>query len=119
MSNAEARSVVSDAVSLSASHPHAPAVDVLALALKRRAGQVLEFEHTGALLGCLASPGGPFGQLLAAAFDSAMTPHEWSVFTGTDAHPKLRMACLMAWRSDVVPKMALQHDVTVVGLPEP
>lgn len=119
MSNAEARTVISDAISLSTSHPHAPAADVLELVLRGRRGQVLDFEDPGALLGSLAAPGGPFGQLVAAAFDSAMTPHEWRLFTGPDAHPKLRMACLMAWRSDVVPKMAFQHGVTITGLPEP
>ncbi|RVT53977.1 hypothetical protein [Rubrivivax albus] len=119
MSNAEARTVVSDAVSLSASHPHAPAVDVLELTLRGRRGQVLDFGDPGAPLGSLAAPGAPFGQLIAAAYDLAMTPNEWRLFTGPGAHPKLRMACLMAWRSDVVSKMVLQHGVTVVGLPEP
>lgn len=119
MANPDARAVVDTAVSLSISHPHAPARDVLALALQGRAGQVLDFGDTAAPLGSLAAPVEPFGQLVAAAYDQAMTPDEWKLFTGPDAHPKLRMACLMAWRSDVTPKMAIEHGVTVIGLPEP
>ena len=119
MSNADARAVVSTAVSLSASHPHAPAADVLALALQGRSGQVLDFGEPAAEHGSIASPRSPFGQLVAAAFDQAMTPAEWQLFTGPDAHPHLRVACLMAWHGDVLPKMALANGVTITGLPGP
>lgn len=65
------------------------------------------------------SPRSPFGQVVAAAFDRAMSPAEWLLFTGPDAHPQLRVACLMAWHGDVLPKMALAHGVTIAGLPGP
>lgn len=119
MSNADARAVVTTAVSLSQSHPHVPAADVLVLALKGRAGQMLDFADPAAMHGSLAAPGEPFGQLIAAAYDMPMTPETWRLFTAPDAHPHLLLASLIAWRADVVPKMALEHGVTVTGLPEP
>jgi hypothetical protein len=40
-------------------------------------GRALDFADRTAVNGSLASPGAPFGQLLGAAFDEAMTPNEW------------------------------------------
>ena len=69
----DALAVVQAAVSLTRSHPHAPALDVLDLVMRGRADQVLDFNDPAAPNGSLAAPNTPFGQLLAAAFDEAIT----------------------------------------------
>ena len=66
---------------LARSHVPAPAIDVLDLAMKGRIRQAVDFTDPTAENGSLAAPGAPFGQLLAAAFDEAMTPNEWAAFT--------------------------------------
>jgi len=55
---------------------------VLDLVMCGRADQVLDFDDPVAPNGSLAAPSAPFGQLLAAAFDEAMTLNGWATFTG-------------------------------------
>jgi hypothetical protein len=57
-------------------------MDVLDLVTRGRSDQVLDFGDPAAQNRSLAAPGTPFGQLLAAAFDEAMTAREWAAFTG-------------------------------------
>ena len=65
----DALAVVQAAVSLTRTHPHAPALDVLDLVMRGRADQVLDFDDPAAPNGSLGAPSAAFGQLLAGAFD--------------------------------------------------
>jgi hypothetical protein len=76
---------------------------VLDLVMRGRADQLLDFSDLAAPNGTLAAPGAPFGQLLAAAFDEAMTPAEWATFTGPTADAAPRDGCMETWRVYVVP----------------
>jgi hypothetical protein len=79
----KALAVVQAAISLSRTHRYAPKLDVLDLVMKGRIDQVLDFTEPTTPQRSLAAPGAPFGQLLAAAFDEAMTPPALAVL----AHP--------------------------------
>jgi hypothetical protein len=113
----DALAVVQAAVSLTRTHPHAPALDVLDLVMRGRADQVLDFDDPAAPNGSLAAPNAPFGQLLAAAFDEAMTPTDWSALTGPAADPGPRFGCLEIWRAYVIPRFEARYGVVVSGLP--
>ena len=117
MANPDAKIVVASAVNLTRTHPQAPALDVLDLVMTGRTDQILDFKGPTASNGSLADPGSPFGSLLAAAFDEAMTPNEWAAFTGSNALPALRDACLEIWRTYVMPRFAARFGVGVRGLP--
>jgi hypothetical protein len=117
MSSRDALALVQTAISLIRTHPHAPALDALDLVMRGRADQVLDFSDPTAPNGSLAAPAMPFGQLIAAAFDQAMTPAEWKAFTGATADPGLRDGCLEIWRVYVMPRFVARHGVVVGGLP--
>lgn len=117
MANPEARAVCQSVEALSRSHAHAPAGDVLSLVMQGRRGQVLNFAESSAEHGSLASPRSAFGQVVARAFDSAMTPDEWMLYTSPRAHPKLREAMFIIWQEEVVSKFCQAYGVTIEGLP--
>lgn len=71
--------------------------------MRGRADQVLDFTDPAAPHSSLVAPGAPFGQLLAAAFNEAMTPNEWATFTGPTADAAPRDGCMETWRVYVVP----------------
>lgn len=81
--------------------------------MKGRIDQVIDFSDPTAPQGSLAAPAMPFGQLLAAAFDEAMTPIDWATFTGLTAEAALRDACLDIWRTHVVPRFEARYGVVV------
>lgn len=70
-----------------------------------------------AVNGCLAAPGAQLDQRFAAAIDEAMPPSEWAAFTGADALPVLRNACLEIFRVHLMPRFAARYGVGVRGLP--
>lgn len=110
MRDPEALAVVHAAINLSRTHRHAPLLDVLDLVMKGHTDQSLDFADSSSPNGSLASPGAPFGQLLAAALDEAMTPTEWATFTGAPADSGLRGGCLEIWRVYVVPRFAARFE---------
>ena len=63
MPNPDALAVGQAAISLTRSHPHAPALDVLDLVTRGRADQVLDFNDPAAPNGSLAAASAAFGQL--------------------------------------------------------
>jgi uncharacterized protein YfaA (DUF2138 family) len=85
--------------------------------MRGRAGQVLDFSDPAAPNGSLAAPSASFGQLLAVAFDEAMTPTESKALTGSAPDPKLRDGCLEIWRRHVVPRFEARYGVEVRGMP--
>jgi hypothetical protein len=118
MSSPEALAVVQAAISLSRTHRHAPQLDVLDLVMKGHIDQVIDFCDLTATQGSLAAPAMPFGQLLAAAFDEAMTPTEWKAFTDETADTALRDGCLEIWRAYVIRRFEARYGVVVRGLPQ-
>jgi hypothetical protein len=117
VSNPDALAVIDASVSLTRSHPSAPALDVLDLVMKGRQGQTLNFIEVGVRNCSLAAPSSDFGQLVARAFDTAMSPAEWAAFTAPTADPMLRDACLDVWRDEVFGRFCARYGVTVQGLP--
>lgn len=117
MSIREAATLAQASVSLSRTHPHAPLLDVFDLVMKVRAGQTLDFSDAASPNGSLVAPSAPFGQLLAAAFDEAMTPAEWKGFTDAAADARLQEGCLEIWRVHVIPRFEARYGVVVRGLP--
>jgi hypothetical protein len=72
MPDSQALAVVQAAISLTRTHSHAPAIDVLDVVMEGRIDQVIDFGDSASPNASLAAPAMPFGQLLAAAFDEAM-----------------------------------------------
>lgn len=71
-------------MNLRQSHPQAEPVEILDLVLRGRSGSLAD-------LGNL-HPTSPFGQLLAAVFDSAMDPREWTPIDSPNAESAVLFA---------------------------
>lgn len=100
---ATTESIAAAAAALRKSHPKAPALDVLDLVVQGHDG--LSFPAD------LVHPRAPFGQLLAEAFDTAMTPADWHDWTGPLADPQARDALLAIWRTYVLPRFVSRYGV--------
>lgn len=108
MPNQVTHEVAQAAAALRFSHGHAPALDILALVLHGRRGQVL---HAGAPW---LAPASQFGQLVAAAFDKGMTPQDWAAWTVPPADPAFQQALACVWRSSVLPAFAAYFGLQLV-----
>ena len=95
------------ASALRRSHPKAPAVDVLDVAMQGHEGSAVD------LTGKWLAPGSPFGQVLAAALDVGITPEEWAAWTRPPADPALQSATLAAWRGDVLGAFVARYKLNV------
>lgn len=102
---ATAETIATDAAALRRSHPHAPALDALDLVMQGADGL--------AIAAGLVHPRGPLGQLLAEAFDTAMTPADWHDWTGPQADPQARDALLAIWRTYVLPRFVSRYSVNI------
>ena len=99
-----AKPYVDAALALSRSHPHAPAVDVLDLALRGLDREQLDFGQDG-------RPPSPFALLVAAAHDSTgLTLDEWGWLANPRIDPKLAVALLEIWREKVWPQFLAQQS---------
>ena len=94
------------AATLRQSHPAAPALDVLDLAMQGHLGVCVD------LSAAWLAPGSPFGQVLAAALDRTMSPEEWAASTRPPADPALQAAMLTIWRDDVLPPFVGRYRLT-------
>jgi len=91
----------SAALHLRRAHPDASALLVLDLA-----AQVA----LPSLLGSVAlHPTSPFGQVVAAAFDTAMTPAEWQAWAGEGAERTIADALLRIWCEEVIPRFEARY----------
>jgi hypothetical protein len=97
------------ALSLLASHPHAPLLDALSLVMQGRQGAMLDAAAPW------LQPSSPFGQVLAGAFDRGMTPAEWALWTVPPADPALREALATVWREQVLERFAEKFGLQLVG----
>jgi hypothetical protein len=96
--------VVTAALALASSHRHAPARDVLDLAMQ---GARVTLDD----LGDHTHPSAPFGQLLAVAFDHT-PPADWAAWTGPAADPVLRNAMMQIWRHEVLGVFVVRYAVS-------
>ena len=91
------------ASTLRRSHPKAPAVDGLDLAMQGHEGSAVE------LTGKWLAPGSPFGQVVATALDRGMQPEEWRAWTQPPADTVLQAAMLEIWRDVVMPAFVARY----------
>lgn len=96
--------IVATALALRASHPQAPALDVLDLALQGRGGQALDFGSDGL-------PPAPFALLVAEAFDHGMDPALWAAWTAPGANPAVSTALRGVWANEVWPRFAARYGI--------
>lgn len=94
------------ALTLRASHPLAPALDVLDVVFK------------GRLLPLMPLPPEPFALLVAEAFDQGMHCDDWASLMRPDGDPRVHAALLAIWRDEVWPLfvaryVGTQHPVTM------
>lgn len=88
--------IISECLALRVSHPHAPAADVLDLAMK---GREVWLED---LLDRMQPPC-EFALFVAEAVDDCMTAAEWRALTGPDADPPVRDALRQLYAESVWP----------------
>lgn len=98
MPSTVANNIIGEALALRASHPHAPAGDVLDLVLRGHKDLWLED-----LLDHIVPPA-PFALLVAEAVRDCMSSAEWQAFTGPKADERLRAVMLQEYKNSVVPK---------------
>ena len=92
------------AVQLHQTRPEAPALEVLDLALKGLAPAELDDD--------IVHPASPFGQVIAAAFDTQMTPEEWAAWAGEGSERSISDALLRCWHEEVLPKFWSRYGAT-------
>lgn len=61
--------------------------------------------------GALLHPASPFGQVIAAAFDEAMTPDEWEAWAGEGSERLLQESLLRLWHEEVLPKFYARYGL--------
>ena len=100
-----AQPFVDAAIALHRSHPHAPTVDVLDLALQGLDRRSMKF-------GPEAEPPAPFGMMVAEVHDATgLTLEEWGWLANPRIDPKLATALREIWRDKVWPRfLAQQHN---------
>lgn len=74
MADHETQAIIDKAVALARTHGHAPAIEILDLAMTRRAETCPNFEAHGQPFDDWADETGPFGGLLRAAFGEPGAP---------------------------------------------
>lgn len=89
------------AVELHRALPGASAIDVLDRAMRQPVPHVIDCS--------LTHPASPFGQVIAAAFDTAMTPEEWNAWAGEGAEHTIQDALLRVWDEEVLPKFRTRY----------
>ena len=97
------RRVAATAMSVRQSRPRAPALEVLDLAFEGHAPS--SFDPV------LTHPGSRLGQVIAEAFDRAMTPAEWAAWTSAKADPALRDTMLRIWGVEVMPHLRARYKL--------
>ena len=94
------------AIEMQRARPDAPALEILDLALRGPMRAVLDLD--------LMHPASPFGQVIAAAFDTAMTPADWLAWAGEGAEHTICDALLRAWSEEVLPKFKSRYGMSAV-----
>jgi hypothetical protein len=112
MAEPTAFEIVTEALALRASHPNAPAADVLDLVMKGRTPWLEDFlDHM--------EPPAPFALLVAEAVDDCMTAADWHGLTGPGADPRVRDALVQLYRESVWPKFVGRYGLSYPPSQEP
>jgi hypothetical protein len=98
--------VAQAAVALRKSHPQAPPLEALDLAMRQRTGNLADLGET-------TWPTTPFGQLLALCLDRGMTPEEWLPIDNPLADPVMVAAMRQIWRDVVLTAFAKRYELTL------
>ena len=99
-----ARKLVAEALALLASHPHAPASDVLDLVIRDRDVWLEDLlDHM--------EPPSPFSLLVAEAVGDCMSSTEWRAFTGPQADERSREVMRREYRESVWPKFVERYGL--------
>lgn len=98
--DATAASIIAGALQLRASHPKAPARDLLDLVMQDRAGQRIDFGDL--------SPVSPFGLIVLEAFDLASPVCDWIAFY-RHGDPRAVAVFDGLWRNEVWPAFVAQY----------
>jgi hypothetical protein len=106
MQVSEAHRIAKVATRFRSAHPNSAALEVLDLTFGKHKGVAGSFPAD------LVAPQSRFGQLIAEAFDPAMTPDEWSAWAGDEADCVLRDALLRDWSREVLPAFAARYGLS-------
>jgi hypothetical protein len=96
--------IAAAALALRASHPHAPTLDVLDLAMEGHHG-VVDF-------GADAMPPAAFGLLVAKALDGGMCPEFWACLMAPGGHAAVQATLRDIWRDEVWPLFLARYGPT-------
>jgi hypothetical protein len=102
--DAVATAIVREALALSVSHPHAPAIDVLDLVMRGRHDLLLDF-------GSHMVPPDPFAIFVAQAMGDPMPPEDWAAFTGPEADPRMRAAMRLQFALNLWPLFLQRYNI--------
>jgi hypothetical protein len=100
-----ALAIVSESLALRASHPHAPASDVLDLVMRGRKDCLVDF-------GDHMLPPAPFALLVVEAMGDHMSAAEWEAFTGPNADASLRATLQLQYALNVWPKFLERYSIS-------
>jgi len=102
MTDANVLAIINEALALRASHPLAPAADVLDLVMKDRSPWLEDFfEHM--------VPPSPFALLVAEAVGDLSPASEWRALTGPNADEPVREAMRQSYANSMLPKFVRRY----------
>ncbi len=93
------------AIGLRRTHPTVPAIEVLDVVMRGRAGSLADFGDGN------LEPNTPFGQVLAAALDRGMAPTDWALVDAITTPPAVVMALRGVWRDQVLAGFAARYGL--------
>jgi len=109
MANADAESVIKQALHLRRHYPKATALEVLDEVMEGRHGAALDFTEDSPHPTALHPT--PFGQLIVAAFDRGMEPQDWTGLLGEGSDPRAHDDLLRIHASYVLPRFAARYSL--------
>lgn len=111
MADSQTLAVVHKAIALAQSHPHAPALDILDLAMAGRHGMDADFDAPGEAFGDWTDPPSPFGELLRRAFaPDTIDAGAAALWVSEDmAVAEAQGALIDQWQEDVIEPFARRY----------
>ena len=109
MADRDAHGIVDAAIALERSHPGVPALEILDLVMEGRHGTSPDFSDPALRWESWAAPANAFGDLLAKAFDRAMTPAEWRGLSDGREGPLFDNALREIWELNVIRPFAVRY----------
>ena len=111
MPKSQARSIVQTALAVLKSHPHAPSLSVLDLAMQGHHGSAPNFDAPGEWFGDWTDPASPFGELLRAALaPDEIEAHAALIWLSEDPAYAVRQAQIAKdWQPLVIDRFAQRY----------